>query len=75
MGRDQIQHLQRKFIGPDDYQNVRNKGIYSNVGFQDSILEENIFDRAIHYIRKIREVEEREGIISSYWDMPFWDMF
>lgn len=52
-----------------------NKGIYSKVGFQDSILEEKIVDWAINYIRKIREVQEREGIMSLYWDIPFWDMF
>ena len=41
--RDQVQLFQGRLSGLNDYLKMRNKGVDSQVWFQDSILEEKIF--------------------------------
>ena len=41
--RNQVQHFQGRLSGPNDYLKMRNKGVDSQVWFQDPILEEKIF--------------------------------
>ena len=62
--RDQVQLFQGRLSGLNDYLKMRNKGVDSQVWFQDSILEEKILVCTINEIRKIREVKGREEISS-----------
>ena len=41
--RDQVQLFQERLSGLNDYLKMRNKGVDSQVWFQESILEEKIF--------------------------------